>query len=74
MESSSQVYVLHPILCVKSRIESLHKLKNKRNGNGITQARMAIEVVGKFLNEVLHEDNGMRQALNAVKKLRYIAL
>lgn len=74
IESSSQVYVLHPILCVKSRFENLHKLKNKRNGNGITQARMAIEVVKRYLVEISQEDNGLRQALNATKKIREIAL
>jgi len=35
---------------------------------------MAIAVVRKFLGEISQEENGVRQALNAVKKLRYIAL
>jgi len=75
-ESLSDINVLHPILCLKSRVENLnlHKLKSKRNGNGIIQASKAIEVVRKFLGEIFLEVNGMRQALNAVKKIRYIAL
>lgn len=73
-ESLSSVYVLHPILCLKSRIENLHKLKNKRNGNGITQAMMAIEVIKKFLQDILQGESGIRQALNAVKRLKKIAL
>lgn len=59
---------------MKSRFENLHKLKNKRNGNGITQTRMAIEVVGHFLGAISQEDNGLRQALNAIKKIRHITL
>ncbi|MFV1985476.1 MAG: hypothetical protein ACC657_18150 [Thiohalomonadales bacterium] len=73
-ESLSSIDILHPILCLKSRIENLHKLKSKRNGNGITQARAAIEVVKKFLGEISKEEHGMRQTLNAIKKLRLIAL
>lgn len=75
IESSSEVYVLHPILCVKSRFENLHKLVSKRNSNGITQAKMAIEVIDAFLKEIVKEDdNGIRQGLNAVKRLKEIAL
>lgn len=73
-DSLGNIYVLHPILCLKSRVENLHKLKNKRNGNGITQARMAIEVTKKYLEDILQGENGIRQALNAVKRLREIAL
>lgn len=73
-ESLNGIKVLHPILCLKSRIANIHKLESKRNGNGITQARMAIEIVRKFLEEISQGENGLRQALNAVKMLKKIAL
>ena len=72
-DTQSPVHVLHPILCLKSRIENLFSLSTKRNGNGITQAKMAIDVVREYLNELL--DSGeFRAALNVVKRLRKMAL
>lgn len=72
-ETQSPVNVLHPILCLQSRFENLYGLSAKRNGNGITQAAIAINIVREYLNELI-EANEHRAALNVVKRLRKLAL
>jgi len=73
-ESLTDIQVMHPILCLKSRFENLYKLNIKRDGNGITQAKIAIDITKKFLNETLQQKNGIRQALKAIKKLQQITV
>jgi hypothetical protein len=43
------VRVLHPTLVLKSRIANLHQLSDKRDANGIEQARLAVVVLKAFL-------------------------
>lgn len=52
-EGTPDIQVLHPIHCLVSRFENLHKLKNKRDGNGLTQARVAVEVAKAFVDQLL---------------------
>lgn len=64
--------ILHPILCLKSRINNLDILPSKRNKNGIEQARVAVEVAKHYLRDRLNEGN-VRAALNAVKQITEMA-
>lgn len=43
------IRILHPTLVLKSRIVNLHRLSQKRNANGVEQARLAVPVVAEFL-------------------------
>lgn len=43
------IRVLHPTLVLKSRIVNLHRLAQKRNANGVEQARLAVPLVKAFL-------------------------
>lgn len=45
------INILHPRLVLKSRIANLEVLPSKRNGNGVSQARLAVEVCKKFITE-----------------------
>ncbi len=67
------VPVLHPLLCLQSRIENLKTLPKKRNGNGISQARVAIEVVRHYIQQRL-SDGAERDAIYAANQLRDMAL
>lgn len=67
------IHVLHPLLCLKSRIENLRSLPAKRNGNGISQARVAVEVASRYIQERLAE-GPEREAIYAAKQLRDMAL
>lgn len=77
MQFSEQrpVWILHPLLCLKSRFENLLRLKRKRNKNGVTQARIAVEVARMFVLEVLGSGNQdeERTAIKAVHRIADIA-
>jgi hypothetical protein len=46
------IQVLHPLLVLESRCHNLERLSHKRDGNGITQARVACQVVTRYLAEL----------------------
>ena len=52
-EGQEPVHILHPLLCLVSRFENLLRLKIKRTGNGIAQARVAVEVVKMYVMDRL---------------------
>jgi len=54
------IRVLHPTLVLKSRIVNLHRLTQKRNANGVEQARLAVPVVKAFLE--YYVSNGLAGA------------
>lgn len=77
------LYILHPLLCLKSRIENLRLLPGKRNGNGISQARVAVQVVRSYIDGLLlqaamnaakGEQPNEREALYAANQIRDMAL
>lgn len=67
------IKVLHPILVLQSRCINLQKLESKRDANGITQAKVACEVVKKYLAGCLNDPSRRREALNAAKRIVQIA-
>lgn len=67
------IHVLHPVLCLVSRCANLERIPSKRNGNGISQALVAIEVVRRFF-QTLHDVSLERIALKWSKKIRRLGL
>ena len=65
------VKILHPLLCLVSRLVNLHTLAIKRTKNGITQAKMAVEVAGCYLRELLAKNTpeDEKQAIKAVHRI-----
>lgn len=47
-----QLHLLHPLLCLHSRLANLHALPEKRSGNGVAQAYVAIEIVKRYLESL----------------------
>jgi len=43
------IHILHPLLVLKSRVCNLHSLPQKRTGNGLAQARLAVQVYKEFV-------------------------
>lgn len=43
------INIIHPFLLLQSRICNLKILRQKRTGNGITQARLAVQVYRKYI-------------------------
>jgi hypothetical protein len=67
------IHVLHPLLVLESRCVNLERLIGKRNGNGITQAKVACLVVEKYLQECLASSPRRREALKAAKRIASLA-
>ncbi len=72
------VRVLHPALVLKSRIANLHRLKSKRDSNGIEQAKLAVQVLKAFFEWYVRggfaDGNEERYLLDRVKWLKEVAL
>ena len=64
--------VMHPLDCLRSRIANLELLPGKRNASGLAQARLAIEIVKRFIDERLREGNE-RYALNLANAVADLA-
>jgi hypothetical protein len=65
--------VMHPIDCLKSRLENLRKLRDKRTEAGAAQASLAVRVVRRYLEMILDERNE-RLALRGAESLAKMAL
>lgn len=46
-----RVNLLHPLLCLHSRVANLFHLSSKRDGNGVAQALVAVRVVRAYLEQ-----------------------
>ena len=64
--------VMHPLLCLRSRICNLEVLTSKRNRNGLAQAKVAIHVAKMYLQKRI-ADNEVREALNGTKLIAVLA-
>lgn len=73
VRNDQAIHVLHPVLCLVSRCANLHRIPAKRNGNGVSQAVVAVEVVRRFFR-VLHANGLERNALKWTKEIRRLGL
>jgi len=67
------VSVLHPFMCLESKIANLGSFPKKRSPEGIEQTRLAVQVVRAIITKML-DDGRERDALNLVERTRHIAL
>jgi hypothetical protein len=67
-----EIHILHPVLCLHSRLANLKGIPAKRKGNGPLQAIWAIEIVGAFLRKTL-ELHGPKRAINAIHQVAELA-
>jgi hypothetical protein len=66
--------ILHPLDVLASRLHNLAALSSKRNSQGIAQARLALDVVRSFLEQLMKSpDDDQRKLLNAVERVVQIA-
>ena len=50
IEDMPPIMVMHPLPCMQSRFANLAILSGKRDGNGIAQAKLSVEIVKKFIS------------------------
>lgn len=65
--------VMHPIDCLRSRIENLRVLRDKRTEAGAAQASLSVRVVRRYIETILEERNE-RLALRAIESLAKLAV
>ena len=63
---------MHPLDCLRSRLENLHKIADKRSEAGVAQAELAVRIVGRYLETVL-EEGKERLALKAIEGVAKMA-
>lgn len=69
---SRPIPVLHPFMCLESRISNLGSLPRKRSEEGIEQARLSVHVVRVLLEHILL-DKRERDALKLVERIASVA-
>lgn len=60
-----EIRVLHPLLCLKSRLYNLADIASKRTPEGIAQAQVAMQVASSFLADLTDQ----RQRLKAIWRI-----
>jgi hypothetical protein len=64
------VNLLHPLLCLESRLANLRHIASKRDGNGIAQAQVAVAVVEAYLADlVTRTPPGSQEMRAAVRRV-----
>jgi hypothetical protein len=70
--NGNNLNVMHPLLCLRSRICNLYTLASKRDRNGLAQAKVAIEVANRYFQKRVLEGD-IRDALNGTKLIADLA-
>jgi hypothetical protein len=73
LPSGPTLQILHPLDVLESRLRNLQSLADKRTPAGIAQARLAVQVVARFIDALIDADD-QRTALDAVERVVKIAL
>jgi hypothetical protein len=64
---------MHPLDVLKSRIENLATLQDKQTPEGITQAKLALQVANKFITAIAKNTDSQKSALKAIETIVNIA-
>ena len=67
------LHVLHPLLCLRSRLANLALLSSKRNHNGKMQAVWAIKIVAAFLANLVDSGAAQKQIIKASTEIQEMA-
>lgn len=69
--SGVTINVLHPLMCLESRLANLKTLPSKRNTNGVMQANWAINIAEAYLYQLVTTNPGKNQ--EAIKACASVA-
>lgn len=64
-----RISVLHPLLCLESRLANLEKLPSKRNSNGVMQAEWAVNIAEAYIRKMKAEGAPDGEIVKACGKL-----
>jgi len=74
LNNGAVIQVLHPLLCLESRLANLKVLPEKRRGNGPAQAKWAINIVRAFLDHLAGGQGKAEQLAKACRMVFHLAL
>ena len=63
------ISVLHPLLCLESRLANLEQLPTKRNTNGVMQAQWAVNIAEKYLLRMRSDGASDRDMIKACSRI-----
>jgi hypothetical protein len=63
---SQQLKVLHPMQLLQTKIWNLYQLESKRTPEGVEQARLAIEIVARYLEQAANTQRKLLDAIEAI--------
>jgi hypothetical protein len=72
LTDGARLLVLHPLDVLESRLKNIASLPSKRDHQGIAQARLATEVVGAYLEQLIRAGE-TRVLLNSIERIVQIA-
>ena len=73
LKSGKTILVLHPLDVLESRLQNLSSLPVKRNVEGIAQARLAISIANRFINQLIADREPVRTVWDAIGRVSDIA-
>lgn len=68
------IMVLHPLLCLESKLANLFLLPSKRTPEGIEQARLSIDIGRAYINERMNEGIAARDLLKIIERIHIFSL
>lgn len=72
LADGTQLWVLHPLDVLESRLQNLAQLPVKRTSQGAAQADLALEIVRCYLDEAVRE-NSPRRTFDAIERVAHMA-
>ncbi len=69
---STPVRVLHPLMCLESKVINLGAFPLKRDEDGVAQAKVAVQIVNAYIQNLIANERN-RDALNATERVFRIA-
>lgn len=72
LTDGTQLWVLHPLDVLESRLQNLARLPVKRTSQGSAQAHLALEVVRRYLEEAVDETSP-RRLFDAIERVAHMA-
>jgi hypothetical protein len=73
LKVGATIRILHPLDVLESRLRNLQTLPSKQNPVGVAQARLAIQVVRAFIEDIIKSGENHKRLLQAVERVASLA-
>jgi hypothetical protein len=74
MDVDTYIQVMHPLHILRSRLHNFYYLRDKRTPNGVMQRRLAVQVAGRYVQDVARQlEGGQRIARKMIEEIVTLA-